>query len=193
MKTLIIHPDDRSTVFLKGIYQDLPDKTVITGGVTKLKLRKYIETHDRTIFCGHGSQNGLLGVNHFPEGPYIIDVSMVESLQNKTNFFIWCNSDVFVRRHGLTGLHTGMFLSQMSECLCFSVQCSEEEITESNNGFANIVFRHIDAPPIVFYKNVLVEYGRLAQTNPVARYNHSRLYLNQFEPDLFGDKVYQTL
>jgi hypothetical protein len=33
MKTLIIHPTDPTTEFLKGIYNDLSDKTVITGGV----------------------------------------------------------------------------------------------------------------------------------------------------------------
>ncbi|MEI7898131.1 MAG: hypothetical protein WCJ26_13915 [bacterium] len=193
ISTLVIHPDDRSTDFLKGLYKDLPNKTVITGGITKYQLQEYIETHARVILCGHGSPNGLFSVGQFSEGPYIIGASMVQSLRNKANsLLIWCNSDVFVRRHGLTGFHTGMFLSQMSECLYFNVNCSEEQIVESNNEFAKIVSKHIEEPPIVLYKNVLVEYGRLVQTNPVARYNHSRLYLNRFEPVMFADKVCQS-
>jgi len=191
--TLIIHPDDRSTDFLRGLYCDLPDKTVFTGGITKFKLQEKIDTHARVILCGHGSPNGLFAVGQFPGAyPYIIDDTMVSSLRNKaTILYIWCNADQFVRRHGLTGFHTGMFLSQMSECLCFGVQCSEEDITESNNGFANIILRYLAAPTIICYKKVLVEYGQLAQTNPVARYNHSRLYFNQYTPDLFLPQVVQ--
>jgi hypothetical protein len=195
MKTLVIHPNDRSTDFLKGIYKDLRDKTVITGGVTKLKLRKYIENYDRTIFCGHGSPKGLFGVNQFPDGPYIIDDSMVQSLRNKANsLLIWCYSDSFVRKFRLNGFYTGLFLSETIECLSVGLEdFTIEDINESNDGFAEIVSRHIHRPPIVFYKNVLVEYGQVARTNPVARYNHSRLFLNQFEPDLFLGKVVQTL
>ena len=81
MKTLIIHHDDQSTDFLKGLYLDLPNKTVITGGTTKNDLLKHIENHDRTICCGHGSPMGLLSIGQFLDcGSYIIDDSMVESI-----------------------------------------------------------------------------------------------------------------
>jgi len=191
MKTFVVHPQDQTTTFLQSLYLDLPDKTVITGGITKYQLRKEICLHDRIIMCGHGSLSGLFSVGKFPHSyPYIIDDTMVSTLKHKTNaLYIWCNDDVFVRRHSLNGFHTGMFISQMSECVCFGVKCTEEEINESNNGFAEIVARYINEPPIVFYRNVLVEYGRLAETNPVARYNHSRLYLNRFEPVMFADMV----
>jgi len=193
MKNLIIHPQDTSTTFLRGLYNDLPDKTVITGGINKSQLQKEIDTHDRVIMCGHGSPQGLLSIGQYPKsGLYIIDETMVSSRRNKPNtFYIWCDSNVFVRRHGLTGFHTGMFLSQMSECRYFEVDCTEQDILESNSTFAETVAQHINEPPIVFYKNVLSEYGRLRQ-NPVACYNHSRLFLNRYEPHLFLGKVAQT-
>jgi hypothetical protein len=192
MKTLILHPADNSTMFLSRLYCDLPNKTVITGGITKSQFQKEISTHARVILCGHGSPNGLFSVGKFPESPCIIDDSLVESLRYKTNFFIWCHADVFVRRHGLSGFYTGMFLSEMSECLWFKVECTEEDINESNYAFAKIVARHIEEPSIVFYKNVLVEYGQLKRRNMVVRYNHSRLFLNLFTPNLFLGKVVQT-
>lgn len=194
MKTIVIHPDDRSSDFLRGLYDDLPDKTVITGGITKSELRKEISQYDQVILCGHGSSQGLLSVGQFQKsGLYIIDETMLSSLRNKVKtLFIWCNADIFVRRNRLTGFHTGMFLSQMSECLYFGVYCTEEDIIESNAAFAETLAQHIHEPPIVFYKNVLSEYGRLMK-NPVARYNHSRLFLNQYTPDLFFDKVVQTV
>ena len=41
MKRLILHPDDRSTDFLKPIYSQLKNTTVITGG-----LRRQSEIHE---------------------------------------------------------------------------------------------------------------------------------------------------
>jgi len=95
--TLIIHPDDPSTTFLKGIYSNLKDKTIIKGGITKYKLQEKIDTHARVILCGHGSPNGLLSVGQFPDAyPYIIDDSMVSLLRTKANtIYIWCNADQF--------------------------------------------------------------------------------------------------
>jgi hypothetical protein len=42
MKTLIIHPDDRSTDFLKPIYENVTDATVVTGGLTKSEVNQLI-------------------------------------------------------------------------------------------------------------------------------------------------------
>lgn len=195
MKTLIVHPQDSTTTFLQGLYIDLPDKTVITGGITKAGLNNEIQTHARVILCGHGSSQGLLSVGQFPDsGLYIIDELMVSSLRNKANtLYIWCNADVFIRRHRLSGFHTGMFLSQMSECSYFGVHCTEEDIIESNTVFTETVSHHLKEPSIVFYRNVLIEYGRLARKKPVARYNGIRLYLNHYEPHLFYGMVGKLL
>lgn len=113
MSTLILHPADKTTDFLKPIYSSISNKTVIWGGICKTQLRKLIENHDRVIMLGHGSPWGLLSVGQFPlAGSYIIDYSMVELLSKKThNIFIWCHADQFVQRHGLHGFSSGMFVS----------------------------------------------------------------------------------
>jgi hypothetical protein len=81
MSTLIIHPQDSTTNFLKPIYALIQDETVITGGITKSELKKLIENHDRVIMLGHGSPFGLLSVGQFPKaGNYIVDYSMVDLL-----------------------------------------------------------------------------------------------------------------
>lgn len=46
MKSLIIHPDDDTTDFLKIVYQKIPNQTVITGGVFKEDLVELISSHD---------------------------------------------------------------------------------------------------------------------------------------------------
>lgn len=82
-------------------------------------MLKLIESHDRVLMLGHGSPWGLLSTGQFPDaGLFIIDESMVLPLQNKTNsVFIWCNADQFVQRHGLSGLNSGMFISEVLEAL----------------------------------------------------------------------------
>jgi len=41
MKTLIVHPytEENDTEFLCGIYESIPNKTVIRGGITKTRLQ----------------------------------------------------------------------------------------------------------------------------------------------------------
>ena len=55
MKRLIIHPQDRSTDFLKHIYSSLTDTTVVTGGMrNRNDIHELIKTHDQVIMLGHG-------------------------------------------------------------------------------------------------------------------------------------------
>ena len=117
MKTLIVHPEDPTTTFLSTIYANLKNKTVVRGDASKLELRELIESHDRVLMLDHGSPWGLMNVGQFTEaGSYIIDDSMVLPLKNKNNnLFIWCEADQFVLRHRLTGLNSGMFISQDTE------------------------------------------------------------------------------
>lgn len=181
MKTLIIHPKDKSTSFLDIVYNPIPDKTVITGGVTKDELKELVDSHDRIMMMGHGSPFGLFSVGQFPNVPYagyIIDDSFVWLLQEKTdNVFIWCNADQFVRRFGLRGFYTGMFISEVGEAdYCGIPGTDQELINESNFGFCNILSKYINESKDVIHENVLKEYGEIAQENPVAYYNYIRLY-----------------
>ena len=185
MKHLIIHPQDESTIFLKPIYLHLKNKTVITGGATKTELRKLIDIHDQVIMLGHGSPMGLFAVDRFPEAKVnIIDDSIVNSLRGKTNnIFIWCHADQFVQRNGLSGLYTGMFVSEFEEGLLYDIWDADSEwITESNNEFSTILSKHIHEPVDVLYRKLICGYGLLTQTNRIAKFNHERLYLKYPKP-----------
>jgi hypothetical protein len=107
MKTLIIHPEDDSTTFLDIVYKSIPDKTVITGGVSKSDVMKLIEEHDRVMMMGHGSPGGLFSCGQFgTSGGYIIDQSSIPYLKTKSdNVFIWCNADKFVETYKLQGFY----------------------------------------------------------------------------------------
>ena len=180
MKTLIVHPNDNSTNFLCPIYERIENKTVIRGGVTKKALLKIANKHDRIMMMGHGSKLGLLAVSQFyGEGheDYIIDKNFVSSLSNKDNVFIWCHADMFVNQHQLNGFYSGMFISEVLEAYMYDYEVSQKTIDKSNNVFSKIVSNYINQSSSIIYENVKKEYGSLAKTNPIAKYNHERLFL----------------
>ena len=83
MKTLVVHPDDRTTDFLKPIYNSLSDTTVLTGGTySSIEMNNLIESHERVIMLGHGWQHGLLSKEVFTQGVYIIDEANADVLRN---------------------------------------------------------------------------------------------------------------
>lgn len=178
MKTLVVHPADPTTAFLSRIYAHLNDKTVVTGGISKSGLRNLIESHDKLLFLGHGSPYGLLSKEQFPDaGLYIIDISMAPALKKKSNcMFIWCYADQFVHRHGLSGLCTGMFISEASEADYWGFENIEQGlIDQSNDGFASIISKYLNEPLEVLYYKLIREYELLSLTNQVAKFNLDRL------------------
>ena len=77
MKTLVIHPEDRSTDFLKPIYEHVSDATIIHAGVSKTQIKQLITEHDRIMMMGHGSPSGLFSCAKF-------GVMLINSLLNIT-------------------------------------------------------------------------------------------------------------
>jgi hypothetical protein len=175
IKTLVIHPDDRSTDFLKPIYQHLDDATILTGGKTKDEVRELIEQHDQVIMLGHGSLSGLFSCGNFGSSAMIIDYSMVAALGNKkNNIYIWCNADQFVNMYYLKGFYTGMFISEYGEAVYCKVPTFIDEVEQSNTLFANIVGQSI----LMEAKNIQANTKLLYHIphSEVNKYNNERLY-----------------
>lgn len=177
---LVIHPKDSTTDFLKPIYQDL-DCTVITGGVDRHSLKTLIDESEQVIMMGHGSPYGLMSVGQFNDYGNIINDSCAEALAEKDNsVFIWCNADSFVKFHGLNGFSTGMFVSEASEAkFCGMPLATQRTVDQSNEAFVESMRRVIDCEPEMMHSYMKQAYADLARINPVAKYNHERLYLFQ--------------
>jgi len=184
MKTLVIHPKDRSTDFLKPIYADLDDVTLVTGGWSQDRIKEAIQTHDQVIMMGHGSPNGLFTMGQFPSNTYlsyVIGADMVEVLNQKdNNIFIWCNADQFINKHDLKGFYSGMFVSEVGEAFyCKVPSFTQEAVDESNNTFARQLGECLGATraPEEIHAQIREQYGQLAEHNLIAEYNHKRLYV----------------
>ena len=181
MKTLVIHPDDRSTDFLKPIYSNLPDTTVVTENMSQPALRAAIKEHDQIIMLGHGSPSGLFNVSSIGHSFFTINNSHAELLRDKKNIFIWCNADQFVKQHNLPGLFTGMFISEVAEANYCRVLTEQVYVDTSNNLFAELLGKQLvnykDDYEAIYFA-IEEEYGKLAEVNAVAKYNWDRWYIN---------------
>ena len=178
MKTLVIHPDDKSTDFLCPIYQTIKDKTVLRKGFTKDEIKEQIKIHDRIIMLGHGSLDGLFAVGQFKtDNSYIIDSSLTDILTEKEeNVYIWCHANKFVERFDLKGFYTGMFVSEILEALYCDLPLLEQRVVdESNDGFSKIVSNYINDSKSTIYNKTIEEYQAIANNNLVAAYNIVRI------------------
>lgn len=184
MKTLIIHPDDRSTDFLRPIYSGIKGATVLTKNVSKYRLEKEIKSHDQILMLGHGSPYGLLNYSGIGDGLYAVGEKQVPLLRNKRCIFIWCNADAFVKRYRLKGLYTGMFISEVKEAEFCNVPVDQDTIDTSNSRFANILGGAMsdNSPDYkMIFEHVKTSYEELALENKIANYNNQRWY---FEPEV---------
>lgn len=176
MKTLVIHPSDKSTNFLRPIYQSLEQYTLIAGG-TRKEVNDLIKGHDRIVMCGHGSPWGLFSVGMF-DGSYIIDCDTVPLFEDRELVMVWCNADKFVNRYNLKGLYSGMFVSEVGEAIMMGIGSVPQSIVdESNNLFAKWLGKGMHRDLYHAYHRMMNDYEQLAEHNVVAQYNSDRLYM----------------
>lgn len=143
MKTLVIHPQDYTTRFLKLIYKD-KDWTVISDNISNSKLKEQIKDHDRIVMLGHGTPYGLIG-----HGRFIINSTHVYLLREKTLFGVWCNCDEFFHKYDLKGFYTGMIISEIDEAYYCGVKTEMDELEDSNWLFAEALQKSIDNDDIL--------------------------------------------
>ena len=182
MKTLIIHPDDRSTDFLKPIYANIKRKTVIIKNTSRDKLLAAVRSHDVIIMLGHGSPSGLFNVSGIGKGSMVVGESLVEELRDKQLIAIWCNADQFIERHQLTALYSGMFISEVSEARYCNVQGDQAMVDESNNTFAALLGNMLGEVPTdlkTVHSLVGESYEELGEVNAVAKYNSDRFFYDE--------------
>ncbi len=179
LRTLVIHPDDRSTDFLRAVYQNIENKTVITEGLHSFEIDAQIIAHDRVIMLGHGTPSGLLSVGKFPNSAYVIDNISAELLADKQdNIYIWCHASDYVKKHNLKGFSSGMFISEVSEATyCGIPNQTQENVDIQCEYFCNLVGAVVDKPSKKIFEFVSNEYGELANYCKMSKYNHDRLYL----------------
>jgi len=183
MMTLVIHPQDKSTDFLKPIYENIPNKKVITGGLTYAQVEEEMSKHDEVIMCGHGYVGGLFAISNFPglhHVSYIVDHRMASILETKKKIVtIWCFAKNYIQTNNLNNsFHSGMFISELGEVSYAGLSnVTQSMIDESNSCFSEELGSLIALTPKKIYETMQHgKYAQLAQTNLIARYNFERLH-----------------
>jgi hypothetical protein len=178
MKTLAIHPDDRSTDFLRSVYKDIPNCKVLTKG-TIWEVDLEIQAADRVIMLGHGTPSGLLSVGKFKGSFYCVDSESAQLLKSKKEcIYIWCYASDFMKKYDLEGFGSGMFISEVSEAdYCGLPGQSKQDIDIQCDYFTKLVGAGVNLPSQDLYDFVAGEFSEVAVHCPVARYNHARLHV----------------
>lgn len=115
MKPLVIHPQDSSTEFLRELYWKY-EFDVLSDKDSNAVVKKALQDHSRIMLLGHGTEGGLLSPYCSDQfGRLIIGPRHVDFLRGKEIIGIWCNANIFAYKYGLTGLFSGMIISEESE------------------------------------------------------------------------------
>jgi hypothetical protein len=207
-KTLVVHPIDRSTDFLDGVYKNKADALVVRSNVGRDGLARIIErVEPKEIYLlGHGLPQGLIGFDRM-----VVDETFVPFLRGRDLVGIWCNADVFFTRHELSGLYTGMFVSEPREARVFNLDPALGPIEKGNAKFATAVeavLRERDLgmmPESEVQRQIRIRYQiwyGLAQKrlplNSVLGFNAERIYYtprkdllppSQLERDLIQEEI----
>lgn len=173
MKTLVIHPKDKSTDFLSEIYSG-KDWTVITNpGISKSTLKEEIKNHDRIVMLGHGSEHGLYAMNG-QSIRMMIDSSLVYLLRDKLCVCIWCNANQFVKKYQLrVQLYTGMIISEFEEAYMFGISdFKTSQLDYSNELFAKSIAKHFESSCVV--DDILKDYQDIG--NPIIWFNRTSIF-----------------
>jgi len=179
-RVLVIHPDDRSTDFLRLVYEGrgydvitFKGNTIYNNDVCREIAKEQIECHDKIIMLGHGTPDGLLNPR---TGRYIIDEEFIDLLRERETISIWCYSDRFFRNNNVFNnqFHTGMIISECLEQLMMlgKVYLDREAQLENMERFAEIVGECIEDTPEVMRRHVLENY---VGDDPVTKFNRNNI------------------
>ena len=136
---LVIHPEDKTTSMLKGLYEGA-ECTVVSKPLSRRDMRRLLrETapHERILLLGHGSAYGLFHREDSSSAQFdslIISPSHTYPLRKHgANLVgIWCHAADFARRERLTGLYSGMIISELEEAQQYHVNTTQEELDREN-------------------------------------------------------------
>ena len=152
---LVIHPYDSSTDFLSEIYKDKPNVTLFNE-INDVNLDEAItaamDDKELTMFLGHGCPYGLFSINprdDFDDMLLIDEYDAKAYLSKRKNLFgMWCEASMFARAQKLSGLWSGMIISEVFEAAIMKIKTCQEEVTEENLLLARNVRYCLDNYPL---------------------------------------------
>lgn len=159
---------DPSTDFLKGIYAG-KGYQVITGAISREELYAKVKKCKRIFMLGHGGPRGLFGPG------YTIGEAFGPELAKKEGIYVWCHAVEYAHHHKLSGLVSGMFISEVGEASMEGIRATQRQVDISNYSFSQAVRQYLDTGSSPH--EVQTCYNDAACQ--VTQYNTERLYVMQ--------------
>ena len=136
---LVIHPSDRTTDFLRTLYEGREDVRLLTGKESRKELGSilfHLRPGERVMLLGHGTDAGLFRLEEDGEYRLYVGHTMAYALRKHPVIGIWCHADRVARKELLHGLFSGMIVSEMPEAQKYGIACTQEELDRENVNLA---------------------------------------------------------
>ena len=136
---LVIHPSDRTTDFLRTLYEGRDGARLLTCKASRKELGSilfHLRPGERVMLLGHGTDAGLFRLEEDGEYRLYVGHTMAYALRKHPVIGIWCHADLFARKELLRGLFSGMIVSEMPEAQKYGIACTQEELDRENVNLA---------------------------------------------------------
>ena len=181
MAILVIHPNDRSTEFLKVLYEN-KEVSLLTEKDGNARIKKCLkdDRFDVVMLLGHGYPRGLFAPNKNHGvieqfGREIISSKHVDLLRKKKIIGIFCHANMFAETYGLHGLFSGMVISEVDEAYdnCISIS-SRMELIMHRQDYAENLANLLNTKEL---EEIPSEFSKLADvTNSLEMFNYNSMY-----------------
>jgi len=174
---LVIHPKDPSTDFLKILYEGRANVRLIDdiGSVKELRhALNHVAPGETVMLLGHGCPNGLYALDG--EGYKMINLHGL-SFYLRKHFIVgvFCYANLLAEKEHLTGLFTGMIVSELSEADDLNINTSRMELNEENQKFARNFRKLLDEQcPISEFPSRMKALD--STHSPLTDYNYGSIY-----------------
>ncbi len=182
----VVHPKDKTTAVLKGLYEGM-DYQLIDESMTNQEVRhllNHANGFQAMMLLGHGSDKGLF--SRTDDNKESFDRILV-GRQHRYYLYkqhrligIWCHANLFAMEHHLSGLFSGMFISEMSEAYEYGVETSQEELDQELRKFVVRLRSLIDEG--IHYSEIPERLKAMDDVHsPLTNFNYASVYYINFK------------
>ena len=178
-KVLVIHPEDSSTDMLQAVYFDKGYDVIRDPSISNDELVEQIRSHDKIIMLGHGTPDGLLAFDRENYGiRYLINDSHAELLRSKETYSMWCYSDMYFRRNGMKGFHSGMIISERSEACAYGIRgYTDEDVAMTMMPLMFAMHDTLEMEDLEEMRRIILE--RYVADDPITAFNRKNILILQ--------------
>ena len=180
LKTIYIfdYKHDKSIQFLKELFDY--DAELAAGNIydrtnSVSQIHSAIRNADVVYMLGHGNPSGLLSRPNYTKDfdRFLISSRSVDFLRKKICIGIWCNANQFAQKYKLTGLFSGMIISEIEESMfTIGYRPTVDEMKLCNMSFVVDLKESLDDNPLNKVPDVMMR----TCDNPIDDFNYNNLH-----------------